>query len=98
MIRHFMVTFQIPDPMPDELIESIPDHRNHINNMLAAGKIVSYTLSMDRTNLWAIFQSDSIYDLEQSIESLPLIEFLTYEYHEIMFHNAMYPIQSTSSN
>ena len=73
MIRHFMVNFHIPDPMPDELIERIPDHRNHINNLLAAGKIVSYTLSMDRTNLWAIFQSDSIYDLEQSIETLTII-------------------------
>lgn len=83
----YMIVFNLPNPFPEAFIEGIPEQRFVIEELLEAGDISSYTLSMDRSTLWCLVNAESELDAIMIIDKFPLIGFMDYEIQEIMFHN-----------
>lgn len=93
-----MVEFVIPEPFPKMLYDLIPDQREKVESFFQSGKLITYTLSMDRSKLWALFIADNESELIHYIEALPLTPYFDYDYKEIMFHDTIQFLPSMSLN
>jgi hypothetical protein len=97
-VKKYMVEFQIPFPFPIELEEMIPDQRLAVHDLFLEEKLLTYTLAMDRSKLWAIFLAEEESELLTYIDQLPMSMYLHYDYSEIMFHETIQYIPSMSQN
>lgn len=98
ILKQYMVEFTIPQPIPDSLLLMIPDQRREVDRLFQNGKMVSYSLSMDRNTLWAIFLASSESELLSLIDQLPLSIYFEYNYNELMFHQSMRLLPAMSLN
>ena len=88
-MSQFMVEFDLPSPFPEAFIAKIPLQRIAINQLLEAGKIHSYALSMDRERLWCIVNAKDEFEVMDILAEFPLRDFMTPHITELMFHNAV---------
>lgn len=93
-----MVEFDIMYPNDDQFLQLIPKQRAMVNSYFQDGKLMSYTLNMNRTKLWAVFHVEGESQLIALIDELPLSRYMDYEYEELMFHNSLHMIPSMSMN
>lgn len=94
----YMVEFKVPDPITQEIISLIPDQREVVENLFAAGKLAIYSLAEDRSMLWAIFVASSESELITLIDKLPLSSYMDYDYHHLMFHQSVQLLPALSLN
>lgn len=97
-IKKYMVEFDIPSPFPQELERMIPDQRMAVHDLFMNEKLLTYTLALDRSKIWAIFLAEDEIELRQHIDALPMSDFMTYDYSELMFHETVQYIPSMSLN
>lgn len=97
-IKKYMVEFEIPSPFPGHLEKMIPDQRIAVHDLFMSEKLLTYTLALDRSRIWAIFLAADKIDLIRQIDTLPMTEFMTYDYNELMFHETVQYIPSMSLN
>ena len=96
--KQYMVVFNVPYPITDDILDLIPDQKIAIDELFTSGKILSYTLSLDRSKVWAIFMADQESELLSFIDRLPLTSYMDFDYHEIMFHNTVHLMPAMSLN
>ena len=98
MKKQFMVEFEVPQEITEDFARLIPAHRNHVNFLLAEGKLKSYALAMDRSGLWAIFMAESEFEVMEIISTMPLADYLVPHVTELMFHNSSEQVLQFSLN
>lgn len=87
MNKAFMIEFDLPDAPDEEFFSLVPRQRYVINNLMAEGKVKSYSLALDRSRLWVIAQADSEFEVMEMIADMPLGPYMTPTVFELMFHN-----------
>lgn len=87
MNKAFMIEFDLPDSPDEEFFSLVPRQRYIINNLMAEGKVKSYSLALDRSRLWVIAQADSEFEVMEMIADMPLSPYMTPSVSELMFHN-----------
>jgi len=93
-----MVVFTLPPkPFNDLFVSLIPEQRRVVNDLLQEGKILSYSLSLENSKLWAVFSVHSETELLELITSLPLTDFLLVHINELTFFQSANPFASTFS-
>ena len=97
-IKQYMVSFDILYPMGEELVALIPEQRDAINKLFHQGVLLSYTLNLERTKLWAVLQIENESRLINIVDNLPMSRFMDYNYDELTFHNSLHMIPSISLN
>lgn len=85
-----MVHIKLPAELTEEFIALIPEQRAMVNDLMRRGVIISYTLSLDRTQLWVVMDSKSEVNVIEVLAEFPLIHFMKPEIHDILFHNSIY--------
>lgn len=98
MKKAFMIEFELPEIFTEEFMALIPQQRYVINNMLLEGKLKAYSLSADRSKLWAIAIGESEEDINEILQLMPLIDYMTPHITELMFHNSAERIMQFSLN
>jgi hypothetical protein len=83
---NYMVEISLPEELGPEFINLIPLQRALINNLLKKGVIVNYSLSLDRGKLWVVVAARSVPQVKTIIGSFPIIGFIKYSVHELLFH------------
>jgi len=96
--KQYIVEFVILDPFNDEIENLIPEQRMAVFRLFQDGVLQSYTLSLDRTRLWAVFSADSESELISILTNLPMHNFMDYDYTELMFHNSASFLPAVSLN
>ena len=96
--KQYMVEFDVYYHIDSEFESKIPEQRAAINKLFAKGKLLTYSLSKERTKLWGVFLVASESELIAIIEKLPLTPFMDYDYSELLFHNGLSLIPSMSLN
>ena len=85
----YIVIVKLPDEMSHEFMALIPSHRARINKLIPRGILLSYSLNMERTHIWMIFNVKEAEEVERILHSLPLhAHFISYDIQMLMFHNA----------
>ena len=98
MLKLFMVEFELPGILTEEFIRLIPSQRNFVNQLLADGKIRSYSLSLDRSRLWVVFAAEAELEVLETIAQFPLGNHMTPHIQELAFHNAQDTVLQFSMN
>lgn len=87
----YMVDFTLPEVIDEEFMNLIPYQRIAINKLFVEGSIISYSLSLEKSKLWAIFKASTELDLMDMIADLPLTCFMDIEISPLTFHNITEP-------
>jgi muconolactone delta-isomerase len=98
MKNAYMVEFELPEEFTEEFMALIPRQRFMINQMLADGIIQNYSLSLDRSRLWAVMVAESEFELMEEIERMPLIDYMVPDISQLMFHNSSMEVMQFSLN
>lgn len=88
--KKFMVGFDLPTPLSEEFISLIPVQRTYVNELFYGRKLSSYSLSLDRSKIWATFEVPTEGDVEDIIDTLPLSQWMEYTIYELAFHDQVY--------
>ena len=86
-MNKFMIELDLPSPLTVDFVTQIPSQHYAVEKLMAAGIIVSYTLSQDQSKLWIIMMSDSEAEMERLLRSLPLTTFMQARWYPLAFHN-----------
>ena len=97
-MMQYMVEFEVPQPLTEDLLDMIPEQREAIDRLFTSGKLLSYSLSADRSRLWAVILAESESELMLYIDRLPMTPFMDYDYNELMFYNTVAIMPSMSLN
>lgn len=97
-IKKYMVEFSIPTPFTQEMEGMIPQQQLAVHNLFMEEKLLTYTLALDRTKIWAIFLALDEGELKLNIDRLPMTDFMSFEYGELMFHETVQYIPTLSLN
>ncbi|MDX1905716.1 MAG: muconolactone Delta-isomerase family protein [Bacteroidia bacterium] len=88
-MNQYMIEFSVPQPMTTAFMSRIPAHRARINELMAQGKILSYSLALDRSTVWAVISARTEAEAAELVDSMPLGGMMDRVIHELMFHNAL---------
>ena len=58
-MNEYMVTIQLPEQPNAEFISLIPTQREHVNELIQRGLLLSYSLSQNREILWVVILASS---------------------------------------
>lgn len=90
--NEYMVVMHLPENFVESFAALIPEQREQVNLLLQKGIVTSYSLSLDRTHLWAILRGKNEREIIQILARLPIFKHVRYELHELAFHNS--PVHS----
>lgn len=97
--NQYMVEFKLPEVMDMEFMSLVPKQRKMVNDLFMEKTLLTYTLSMDRTRLWATVLAENEFDVIDIMEEFPLTPFMSYAIHPLMFNEiAMQGMPAISLN
>ena len=88
-MNQYMVDIELPGTITDEFASLIPFQRARVNILMFEGKILSYSLSTDRSRLWVVVNAATEDDAHSIIASFPIFHFVQVRIQELMFHNSV---------
>jgi hypothetical protein len=86
-MNQYLVDLDLPEELSDEFLSLIPHQREHVDQMMADGVLSSYALSSDRRKVWAIIYAESEMDVENALNTMPLIDFMEPTIYQLAFYN-----------
>lgn len=98
LLVQYMVEFDVPLPLAEELLDMMPDQRESLDRLFSSGKLLSYTVAGDRSKVWAVMIAESESELLSYIDELPMTPYMDYDYHELMFYNTVHFMPAMSLN
>lgn len=87
MKKQFMVEIFLPEVFDGNFMRMIPAHRAYINELIAKGTILSYSISLDRSKGWIIFLSEQADEVLDTVQQFPIHQFITIEINELFIHD-----------
>ncbi len=84
--RSWMAEITLPVPMHQEFASLIPNQRMTIGRLMSAGKILSYTLTADRSKLWTVILAPTEEEAREILTTFPILPWTRYTIHELFFH------------
>ena len=91
----YLFQIELP-PFTQEIVSLIPNHRGHITRLFSEGRILSYSVSLNRDKVWCVINAE---DEEESMEILVAFPLYTYFIDVIctplLFHNTLPATQQT---
>ena len=85
----FFFQLELP-PFTMEMMAVIPEHREQVNTMFSEGKMLSYSVSMNRNMIWFVVNAEDEQHAMESVLSLPLYPWFTDEMcTPLLFHNTL---------
>ncbi len=87
---HFMVDFSLPEVLTEEFMNQIPFQRAIVDRFFKEGKLVNYSLSLENSKIWAVFNANSELSVMDMIADLPLTPFMQVEISMLTFYNTVH--------
>ncbi len=83
--------FQLELPgITHEMAEVIPAHREHINKLFAEGRLLSYSVSLNRDYVWCVANAEDEQEAMEVILAFPLYKYFTdVSCTPLLFHNTL---------
>lgn len=85
----YMVIIQLPKQLTDEFLSLVPMQRECINELMNEGKILQYSLAIDRSNLWLTISAHSKAQAVDIVSSFPLIGYMKPHFIELALYNSI---------
>lgn len=85
----YMISIALPTELTEEFILLIPKQRKRIDELMDEGKILHYSLAMDRSQVWVTLMAASEKKAMDLLATFPLIYYMKPEIFELAFHNSV---------
>lgn len=85
--KSFFIEIKLLHSFSKEFFELIPEQRKVVNRLMDEGKIISYSLALDRSRLWLVCDGKDEEAILDMLACFPLIHFMKPEIHELAFHD-----------
>lgn len=86
--NYYMVDMRLPDVLDRELMSLVPEQRIYVNRLFQAGKLVTYSLSLEKGRLWAILRADSNLEVLELLSTMPISPHVESDISPLTFHQA----------
>jgi len=94
----YMVEFNIQPFFQVEIEEILEEQKMAIADSLYEGKVFSFSLSNDLSQMWMIVLADSESEMVSIIDNMPISKYCDYNYKELMIHHTVQFIPEHSLN
>ena len=84
----FLVHIELPEFFTTRFMALIPKHRNIINNLMEKSIIRSYSLDMERHNVWAFIEAKNEQEVMDILSTFPIIKEVKVKIHELAFYDS----------
>lgn len=84
----FLVHITLPEIFTPKFVALIPKHRSLINQLLEKGTIRSYSLDMERQNVWAFIDAKDEKEVMDILSSFPIIKEVKIKISELAFYDS----------
>ncbi|MCE3258655.1 MAG: hypothetical protein K0S12_296, partial [Bacteroidetes bacterium] len=81
----YLVHITLPDVFTPAFYRLIPAQRTLINKLLEKRTILSYSLDMERKNVWAYIEAVSEQEVMDILSTFPIIKEVRVNIHELAF-------------
>eukprot|EP01024_Parvocaulis_polyphysoides_P065174 TRINITY_DN7596_c0_g8_i2.p2 TRINITY_DN7596_c0_g8~~TRINITY_DN7596_c0_g8_i2.p2 ORF type:complete len:150 (-),score=9.65 TRINITY_DN7596_c0_g8_i2:286-735(-) len=71
-LNQFMVDFTLPEALPTDFFDIIPNQTAAVQKYLSLGKLVHYAFSVENAKIWAIFNADSEMEVMEMLIDFPI--------------------------
>lgn len=88
MNETFLVHIQLPEIFSPRFVALIPKHRLLINDLLEKRVILSYSLDMERHNVWAFISGKDEQEVMDVLSTFPIIKEVKVKIHELAFYDS----------
>ena len=87
MKNSFLVHIILPEIFSTKFMALIPKHRLRINELMEKNIIRSYSLDMERHNVWAFIDAMNEKEVMDILSSFPIIKEVKVTIHELAFYD-----------
>ncbi len=88
-VYHYMVDFTMPAVLTERFTSRIPDQRALVNKYFTDGKLVSYSVSLEKLKVWAVFIAESEEEVLELIRAMPLTRYMQHDISVLTFYNIL---------
>jgi hypothetical protein len=82
-MKYYQVSIFMNPELDEHFWELLPEHRSIINQLMLDGKILTYSISTDRSKGWITVNAESVKDVRTMIKGFPIIDYITFEIDEL---------------
>lgn len=86
-MQKFMVTIHLPEAPSADYFALIPKQRNMIVELLASGRINSFSLGKNRDKAWMVASCRDREALQAILRKFPMHRYFEYEISELILHD-----------
>ncbi len=87
MKSSFLVHMVLPEIFSTKFMALIPQHRQLINQLMEKNIIRSYSLDMERHNVWTFIDAKDEKEVMDIISTFPIINDVKVTVHELAFYD-----------
>lgn len=87
-MNQYLVDFDLPEELDEEFMALIPEQRTQIDELMSSGIVLSYALAFDRSKVWATVNAESMEEVEEIINTMPLNHLMEAVVYELEFYTA----------
>lgn len=85
----YMFQLELPD-WTDEMTGVVPDQREHVSQLFADGRLLTYSVSQLRNFLWCVVHAADEQAAMEVVAAFPLHPYFTdIMCHPLLFHNTL---------
>lgn len=88
MKNTFLVHIELPEVFTTRFMALIPKHRDIINKLLEKRTLLSYSLDMERHNVWAFFDATDEKEVMDILSTFPIIKDVKVKITELAFYDS----------
>ena len=85
----YLFHIELPD-FTEEMSNILPVHRAHINQLFSEGRLLSYSVSVNRHMLWCVVNAEDEQEAMDIVAKFPMHKhFHDISCHPLLFHNVL---------
>ena len=84
-----MIEIALPEVLTRELMALVPDQMAFVNRSFREGKILNYTLSLEKGKLWVVVSADGEIGVLELLGEMPISPFVEADIIPITFHQTV---------
>lgn len=88
MKNTYLVHITLPEIFTPKFMALIPGHRSIITQLMEKNIVRSYSLDMERHNVWAFIDAKSENEVMDILSSFPIIKEVKINIHELAFYDS----------
>lgn len=87
-MKYFQVSVYLTDNLDEKFWELVPQHREMISELMLDEKVITYSINIERSKGWMTVSADTLKDVRALMQSLPIVDYMTYEIDELFIFDS----------